>query len=53
MKATGQDRLKRAHVILMQHPETALYSGIMMMGESTVIEDCPTAYTDGLNKRYH
>lgn len=52
MKATGQDRLKRAHVILMQHPETALYSGIMMMGESTVIEDCPTAYTDGLNKRY-
>ena len=46
------DRLKRSHVILMQHPETALYSGIIMMGKSEVVDECPTAYTDGLNKRY-
>lgn len=46
-------RLKKAHVALMKHPETALYSGIMMMGKSEVIEDDNvTAYTDGVNKRY-
>ena len=50
---TNQEtRLKKAHVALMKHPETALYSGIMMMGDSTVVDDCPTAYTDGVNKRY-
>ena len=50
---TNQEtRLKKAHVALMKHPETALYSGIMMMGDSTVVDDCPTAYTDGVNKKY-
>ena len=37
---TNQEtRLKKAHVALMKHPETALYSGIMMMGDSTVVDD--------------
>ena len=49
---TQETRLKKAHVALMKHPETALYSGIMMMGDSTVVDDCPTAYTDGVNKKY-
>lgn len=47
--------LKRAHVNLMKHRETCQYAGIIMMGESSVVDDpksCPTAYTDGLNKRY-
>jgi predicted metal-dependent peptidase len=47
--------LKRAHVSLLKHPETCLYAGIIMMGDSTVSYDdakCPTAYTDGVNKRY-
>ena len=48
---TQETRLKKAHVALMKHPETALYSGIMMMGDSTVVDDCPTAYTDGVNKQ--
>lgn len=47
-----ETRLKKAHIALMRHPETALYSGIMMMGDSTVVDDCPTAYTDGVNKKY-
>ena len=48
-----ETRLKRAHIALMRHPETALYAGCMMMGETT-IEDkgVPTACTDGVNKRY-
>ena len=36
----------------MKHPETALYSGVMMLGKSEVIDDCPTAKTDGINKYY-
>jgi len=45
-------RLKRNHIALMKHPETAWYSGIMMMGENEVIDKEVTAYTDGVNKRY-
>jgi len=45
-------RLKKAHIALMKHPETALYSGVMLMGKSEVSEEMFTAYTDGVNKRY-
>lgn len=48
-------RLKRAHIKLLRHKETCLYGGVILMGESSVVdndEDCPTAYTDGYNKRY-
>jgi len=46
-------RVKKAHVALMKHPQTALYSGVMLMGKSEVIEDAKfTAYTDGVNKKY-
>ena len=49
---TEEQRIKRAHVAMMKHPETALYSGVMMMGETEVVDKQITAYTDGLNKRY-
>ena len=45
-------RLKKAHIALMKHPETALYSGVMLMGKSEVSDKKFTAYTDGVNKRY-
>lgn len=46
-------KLKRAHLRLMKHPETCLYAGVVLMGESSVVEDQGiTAYTDGFNKRY-
>ena len=51
-KLSPEDRIKKAHIALMKHPETALYSGVMMLGKSEVIEDCPTAKTDGFNKYY-
>jgi predicted metal-dependent peptidase len=44
--------LKKCHIRLMRHPETCLYAGVMLLGESTVEDDVPTAYTDGFNKRY-
>lgn len=52
MNLTTEQRIKRAHVTMMKHPETALYSGVFMLGETSVVDDTPTAYTDGLNKRY-
>jgi predicted metal-dependent peptidase len=44
--------LKQAHIALMKHPQTALYSGVMLMGESAVEDGNFTAYTDGVNKKY-
>ena len=45
-------RLKKAHIRLMKHPETALYSGVMMMGKSEVTDREVTAYTNGVDKIY-
>ena len=47
-----KNRLKKAHFRLLRHPETCLYGGVILMGESSVIEEDFTAYTDGKNKRY-
>lgn len=52
MAITQETRLKKAHIALMKHPETALYSGVILMGQSSVDDGIPTAYTDGHNKRY-
>ena len=47
-----ETRIKKGHVALMKHPETAWYSGLMLMGDSEVVDASFTAYTDGINKRY-
>ena len=52
MKNKQETRLKKAHIALMKHPETALYSGVMLMGKSEIVDKIFTAYTDGVNKRY-
>lgn len=53
MQLTEEQRLKKVHISLMKHPETALYSGVMMMGTSEIIDSAKvTAYTDGVNKKY-
>jgi predicted metal-dependent peptidase len=49
---TPEERMKKNHIALMRHPETALYSGVIMAGESHVSDEMFTAYTDGLNKKY-
>jgi predicted metal-dependent peptidase len=52
MMSKQETRIKRGHITLMKHPQTALYSGVMLMGTSAVEDDVPTAYTDGVNKKY-
>lgn len=38
---------------MMKHPDTALYAGVFLMGESVVVDKAKfTAYTDGVNKKY-
>jgi len=51
--ATNQEtRLKKAHVALLKHAETALYSGVILMGKSSVEDRKFTAYTNGVDKKY-
>lgn len=52
MAISQETRLKKAHIALMKHRETALYSGVMLMGKNTVIDDKVTAYTNGVDKKY-
>lgn len=47
-----EERLKRSHVYLLKHPKTAGLGGIILMGKSEVVDNHPTAYTDGINKKY-
>ena len=52
MRNAEETRLKKAHITLMQHPMTALYSGIIASGKNEVKDGKFTAYTDGINKVY-
>jgi predicted metal-dependent peptidase len=45
-------RLQKAHVTLMRNPKFAFYSGILMVGKSEVVDDIPTACTNGRDVKY-
>ena len=45
-------KLEKATVDLLRHPETAAYAGVLVMGKTTVVDDIPTACTDGVNEKY-
>ena len=45
-------KLEKATVDLLRHPETAAYAGVLVMGRTTVVDDIPTACTDGVNEKY-
>jgi hypothetical protein len=48
-----QDRIKRAHISIMQHKKFCAYSGVLACGKVTVGDDVPTAATDGWNVIYN
>lgn len=52
MNLTVEQRIQRAVLILMHEPALTALCGVMMVGTRTVKDDCPTAYTDGLNEVY-
>lgn len=45
-------KLEKATIDLCRHPETCAYAGVMVMGKTTVVDDIPTACTDGVNEKY-
>ena len=47
-----KDRLTKAHVKLLTHPETTLFGGVILMGKSEIVDYIPTAATDGVNCFY-
>jgi predicted metal-dependent peptidase len=49
---TAEQRVQKQHVALMKDPKYCLYSGIMMIGNTMIDEDTPTACTDGRNTWY-
>jgi predicted metal-dependent peptidase len=48
----AERRVKRAKISLMRNPKFALWSGIMMVGKTTVSDDMPTACTNGRDEIY-
>lgn len=51
-KLTAEQRVQRAHVALMNNPKYCLFSGVFMVGKTEVVDDIPTACTDGRNTKY-
>jgi predicted metal-dependent peptidase len=49
---TAERKLKRVKINLMRDDRFAYWRGIMMVGKTELIEDFPTAYTDGYNEGY-
>jgi len=49
---TPEQRIERAHIQLMRSKQFCLLSGIIMLGKSTVVDDIPTAATNGRDKFY-
>ena len=51
-KLTAEQRVQKQHVWLMNNPKYCLYSGIMMLGKTEVLDDVPTACTNGRDTKY-
>lgn len=49
---SAERRLKRVKINLMRDPRFAFWRGIMMVGETRLDDEFPTAYTDGYNEVY-
>lgn len=49
---TVEQRIERAHVRIMKHDATLGYASLIMIGDTTVDDVTPTAYTNGRDKVY-
>lgn len=52
MAMNAERRVQKAKISLLRSPDYALWSGLMMMGNTAVVEDFPTAYTNGRDEKY-
>jgi len=51
-KLTAEQRVQKAHVWLMAQPKYCLYSGIFMLGKTSIEDNVPTACTNGRDEIY-
>jgi predicted metal-dependent peptidase len=47
------DRIKKAHIAIMQHKKFCAFSGVLACGKVIVDDSVPTAATDGWDVRYN
>ena len=52
MSLSAEDKITKVHISLMQNPKTLAYSGLLMVGNVEVRDDCPTACTNGRDVIY-
>jgi predicted metal-dependent peptidase len=52
VKDKEERKLKKVKISLMRNPVFAFWSGIMMVGKTSLAEDIPTAMTDGRDEWY-
>ena len=52
MALTAEQRIERCHIDLMKSPHFVAYSGILMIGETTVDDNVPTACTNGKDVKF-
>lgn len=52
MKLSPEQRIERTHVTLMRDKRFCLFSGLFMIGKTEVVDNIPTAATDGVNVKY-
>jgi predicted metal-dependent peptidase len=45
-------KLQKAKITLMRNPKFALLQGVMMVGRTSVVDDVPTACTNGRDEKY-
>ena len=50
--AKAERKVKRVKINLMRNPKFALWSGIMMVGKTSVVDNVPTACTNGRDEMY-
>ena len=49
---TPEQRLSKAVVDIMGSPKYVALAGILMIGNRSIVDDIPTACTDGKNEMY-
>lgn len=52
MKLSAAQRVERTHVRLMGHKATMAFSSIFMVGDTKIVDDIPTARTNGRDVEY-
>ena len=52
VKDKEERRLSKVKISIMRNPKFALWSGLMTVGKTSVVEDVPTACTNGRDEQY-